>query len=327
MRHRLRICSLILCLLLTVTCLGACGSSGKMSRDTLLQIGDETFSRQEAMVFLLSQHSIYAGEYGDRIWEVQLSDGSFESYVRKAMLDYLERLFLADCAAKAEGVTLSVTENAAVDKAADAFFRELNEETKEKTGLTREICGQAYARFARAQIFYRQVLGRGSDEVSDEEARAVKLLIISVAKDKGIETAQLILNKIKGGTSAVDATKNTEGVTLRQETIVRGTYSDSFDTLVFALRKDQWSPVITLLNEYALVQCLSVYEEEATAMNKAAMEKENREKQLQEAMTTYGRDITLVLNPEAWKDVSLSGLAGLSLANFYDHTAGLEANY
>ena len=61
MRHRLRICSLILCLLLTVTCLGACGSSGKMSRDTLLQIGDETFSRQEAMVFLLSQHSIYAG--------------------------------------------------------------------------------------------------------------------------------------------------------------------------------------------------------------------------------------------------------------------------
>ena len=219
MRHRLRICSLILCLLLTVTCLGACGSSGKMSRDTLLQIGDETFSRQEAMVFLLSQHSIYAGEYGDRIWEVQLSDGSFESYVRKAMLDYLERLFLADCAAKAEGVTL------------------------------------------------------------------------------------------------------------RQETIVRGTYSDSFDTLVFALRKDQWSPVITLLNEYALVQCLSVYEEEATAMNKAAMEKENREKQLQEAMTTYGRDITLVLNPEAWKDISLSGLAGLSLANFYDHTAGLEANY
>ena len=155
----------------------------------------------------------------------------------------------------------------------------------------------------------------------------MKILIISVAKDQGIETAQLILNKIKGGTSAVEATKNMEGVSLRQETIVRGDYSDSFDTLVFALRKDQWSPVITLLNEYDLVQCLSVYEEEATAMNKAAMEKENREQQLKDAMTTYGRDITLVFNPEAWKDISLSSFAGLSLANFYDHTAGLEANY
>ncbi len=326
MKHLRRAACLILALLLAASLLSGCGK-GKMGRDTLLQIGDETFSRQEATVFLLSQHSIYAGEYGEKIWDVQLSEGSFESYVRKAMLDYLERLFLADCAAKADGVVLSAAENAAVEKAADAFFRDLSDETKEKTGLTRELCVQAYARYARAQIFYRQVLGRGSDEVSDEEARAVKILIISVPKDLGIGAAQGLLDKIANGTAAVEATKDMEGVTLRQETIVRGTYSDSFDKLVFALKKEQWSPVITMLNEYYLVQCLSVFEAEATAVNKAAMEKENREKQLKEAMTTYGEGITLVLNPLAWQDVSLKDYEGLSLANFYDYTAGLAADY
>lgn len=309
-----------------VLLLCSCGGT-KMGGDTLLQIGEERFTRQEAAVFLLSQHSIYAGEYGEDIWKVQLSDGSFESYVRKAMLDYLERLFLVDCAAREEGISLSTTEKAAVEKAADAFFRDLNEETITKTGLTREICEQAYTRFARAQIFYRQVLGRGMDEISDEEARAVKILIVSVAKDLGIETAQALLAKIKAGTSAIEATKNKEGMTIRQETIVRGTYSDSFDTLVFALKKEQWSPVITLQNDYVLVQCLSVYEEEATAVNKAVMEKENRERQLEEAMTAYGSKITLVMNPAAWEDVSMSSLQGLSPANFYDYTAGLVVNY
>ena len=74
------------CLALSlVLLLCSCGGT-KMGGDTLLQIGEERFTRQEAAVFLLSQHSIYAGEYGEDIWKVQLSDGSFESYVRKAML-------------------------------------------------------------------------------------------------------------------------------------------------------------------------------------------------------------------------------------------------
>ncbi len=314
------------CLILALLMLSGC-SGGKMNEDTLLRIGEERFSRQEAAIFLLSQHSIYAGEYGDKIWTVELSDGSFESYVKRAMLDYLECLFLCDCAAKADGVELSAAEMTAVEKAADAFFRELNEETIEKTGLTRQLCEQAYARFARAQIFYRQTLGSGPDEISDEEARAIRIQIVTVPGSQGMAAAQTLLDTVKNGTPAAEAGKDLEGVTLRQETIVRGIYPDSFDALVFSLKKGQWSPVITVLNDYLLVQCLSALEEEATAVNKAAMEKQNREKLLEKAMSAYGRDITLEVNPAAWQDVSLSGLAGLAPANFYDHTAGLAADY
>ena len=107
-------------LLLLVLILSSCGGKQKQMGDgDLLQIGDEIFTKQEAMVFLLSQHTIYAGEYGEEIWNVQLSEGSFETYVKKAMLDYLERLFLTDCAARADGIALSITENAAAEKAAE----------------------------------------------------------------------------------------------------------------------------------------------------------------------------------------------------------------
>ena len=322
-RGKLPALLLIVC---TVFCLAACGKS-RMKENDLLQIGDAVFTRQEAMVFLLSQHSIYTAEYGEKIWDIQLSEGSFGSYVKDALLDYLERLFLTDCAAKEAGIVLSVTENAAVEKAADSFFAELNEETIQKTGLTRELCVQAYSRYARAQIYFRKVLGRTPSEISDEEARAVLLQIISVRKSMGIKTAQTLLDKVKEGASATEAIRDVAGAALRRETVIRGTYPAEFDTMVFALKKDQWSPVITLADEYVLVQCLSVYEAEATALNKAAMEKEKRESELQEAVLSYAEDITLVMNPAAWENVSLSDLAGLSPADFYRYTDALRGNY
>ncbi len=306
--------------------LAACG--GRSMKDSeLLQIGEEVFTRQEAEIFALSQHNLYTAQYGEEIWEVALSEGSFEEYVKKALLDYLERLFLTDCAAKAAGIALSVSEKAAVEKAADALFNGLSEETREKTGITRELCGQAYARYAMAQIYFRKVLGRSMAEVSDEEARAMQLQIVSVSKNAGIGKAQEILEKIKEGTLPAEAIRETEGAAIRTETVVRGIYPEKFDTLVFALKKDQWSPVITLDNEYVMVRCVLAYDAEATALHKAEMEKQKREDQLQEALETYAKDITMILNPRAWEDVSLRAYAGLSAANFYDYTDPLNADY
>ena len=306
--------------------LAACG--GRSMKDSeLLQIGEEVFTRQEAEIFALSQHNLYTAQYGEEIWEVALSEGSFEEYVKKALLDYLERLFLTDCAAKAAGIALSVSEKAAVEKAADALFNGLSEETREKTGITRELCGQAYARYAMAQIYFRKVLGRSMAEVSDEEARAMQLQIVSVSKNAGIGKAQEILEKIKEGTLPAEAIRETEGAAIRTETVVRGIYPEKFDTLVFALKKDQWSPVITLDNEYVMARCVLAYDAEATALHKAEMEKQKREDQLQEALETYAKDITMILNPRAWEDVSLRAYAGLSAANFYDYTDPLNADY
>jgi len=306
--------------------LAACG--GRSMKDSeLLQIGEEVFTRQEAEIFALSQHNLYTAQYGEEIWEVALSEGSFEEYVKKALLDYLERLFLTDCAAKAAGIALSVSEKAAVEKAADALFNGLSEETREKTGITRELCGQAYARYAMAQIYFRKVLGRSMAEVSDEEARAMQLQIVSVSKNAGIGKAQEILEKIKEGTLPAEAIRETEGAAIRTETVVRGIYPEKFDTLVFALKKDQWSPVITLDNEYVMVRCALAYDAEATALHKAEMEKQKREDQLQEALETYAKDITMVMNPRVWDDLSLRAYAGLSAANFYDYTDPLNADY
>ncbi len=317
-------------LLLIVLILGGCGGNRKaMGDDDLLRIGDEVFTKQEAMVFLLSQHTIYAGEYGEEIWNVQLSEGSFETYVKKAMLDYLERLFLTDCAARADGIALSITESSAAEKAADGFWQGLSEETKEKTGLTRELCLQACVRYARAQIFFRKVLGRTPGEISEDEARATVLQIVAVEKSRGITAARELLDRITADKkkTAAEAAAGAEGVSIRRETVIRGTYGGNFDTIVFALKKDQWSPVITMPEEYLLVQCLEVSNPAATAVNKAAMEKANRERDLQEAVASYAKDITMIFNSAAWEDVSLSAFAGLSQVNIYDHTDSLRADY
>lgn len=325
MNKTCRAAALLLALVLLLT--GCSRRETALNDNELLRVGDVTCTKAEAMLYILSQHSIYAGAYGESIWSVKLSEGSFEQYVLDALLDYLEMLFLVDRAAVSAGVRLSEAETAQVERAADAFMAELDEHTRSVTGITGETVLNAYARYARVQIYHRQVLAGRVDELSDEEARAIRLQFVVLDRSGGMEQAQAVLEKLKNGTAVSDALKGIEGAETRKETVVRGKYTDTFDTLAFALKKDQWSNIITMYGSYYMVQCLSTFEAEATAVNKASIESERREKLLKDALEEYGKSVTMMTNPELWSTIRMSSLEGLSKANFYDHTAALNAAY
>ena len=308
---------LLFCLLL----LCGCGNKKEeaLQRDELLAVNGNVCSWSEAQIFILAQKAIYSENYGEEIWAVQLPNGRFDSYIKNALLPYIELLFLADSAAEENGVRLSDGERLQVERAADAYLGKLGEMGREMTGIGREEIEDALTRYARGQIFYEQTLMDAKIEISEEEARVMAVQMVIIEERMGMATAQEIRQKLAGGSSVNAVLSEYVGCGAKKENIIRGDYGGDFDTIVFALKNEQWSPIISLNGQYYLVQCLSSYLPEETAKHKAQMEQEERETLLQGLLDEYGNKATLLLNPELWDAWKMEDFADVPAVNFYEY--------
>ncbi len=76
--------------------------------------------------------------------------------------------------------------------------------------------------------------------------------------------------------------------------------------------------------KYCLVQCLSSYLAEETAIHKARMEAEAREESLNELLASYAESVQLVYNPKLWDSWTMSQYGALPAVNFFDYCDALK---
>ena len=322
-----KVVTIILCLLLCLSLLaGGCGNKyeGSLQPDELLSVGGHICPWSEAQIFILSQYAQYSRDYGEGIWSVALSEGSFADRIKSALLPYLELLFLADLAAEKEGITLSENEKFQIERAASDYYRALNEATKEKLGLELKEAEDAFSRYARGQLFYEQTLINGRIEISEEEARVMSVQIVAVDQLLGMGTAQEIRSRLEGGDPVNAILSEYVKCGTFREDLIRGRYGGNFDTIVFSLKNDQWSPIITLGDSFYIVKCLSSYLPAETARNKAEMEQQAREELLSGVLDKYSAETTLLFNPTLWDSWSIADYADCSPVSFYDYASAFS---
>ena len=303
----------------------ACGSSSgpRLERSQLLGIDDVICSWGEAQVFILTQYTAYGREYGDAVWNVTLSEGSFESYIRDSLLEYLKTMMLAVYAAEQNGVSLSEAELRAVDLAADSFYNDLGDAAGRYI-ITRDAVRNAYKHYLMAQIFYRQTVSGSRLEISDEEARVICLQIVELPQEQGYGRAEQLAEQLKNAESVSDALKAFEGAVARTENIARGVYPEDVEAIAFALKKDQWSPVITQEGKYIILRCVSPYLASETDQHKTEMAFAAREESLNKALKGYARSSPLIYNPDLWASWSMSQYSKAPDVDFFRYTGPLE---
>lgn len=316
----------ILALLLSLCLMGtACGGNNEMvlRADELLAVGDIVCTWPQAQIFILAQYQKYSSVYGKGIWQVEMEEGNFESYIKEGLLDYMKLLYLSDYGARQEKLELSQAEQDAVSRAADAFMRALGEEGRKKSGISREAVEATYASYARAQIFYRQAMINGQVEISDEEARVITVQLIEVEQRVGYVQTREMLKDLEAGKSVSEVLRGQEGVSSKRERVVRGQYPQDLETIAFSLKEGQWSPIITQDASYYLLQSISAFEREATAQHKAEMEKLARDENLNRILKQLADTVQLIFNPKLWENWTMQQFEEYPAVNFYDYVSEL----
>ncbi len=294
------------------------------SSEALINLGGESFSKEEALIFLLAQKEIYESAYGEEVWSVALENGTLEDYIRTELREYLTTLFATAQMAKNQEVTLSTLEEGKIDLAAESFLLALGEGA-EALSLTAEIVRDAFSHYALAQAMYEQIMSRADIEVSEDEARVVvayRLLFSQEGlsfeeQEEQKEKANQAYALLETGESFASVSGQYGEASHEKFSLTRDELTQEEEEIVFLLKSGEFSPVMETEDGYVIWFCISSYDEEATKENRAALLEEKKKETFEQELEEFLQENRITFRTEVWNKIRLNACGDYAV-NFYE---------
>ncbi len=306
-----------------------------LNEDQLFKIGRETATVPEAMIFVTTQKNIYEKAYGSEIWDIDLSNGTFETYVRESLQNFLAQMKCMVLMAADRGIELTEEEKRLAKEAADAYYGKLSEADIAYMKLTPGTAKSVYEQYCLANKLVEELTKDVNVEVSDSEARIIQveqILIKTYAvdangnqaplseEDKAAkrQTAEEALHKAESGTDfSVLAESYNEGDAVNYK-VGRGEFPESFEEAAFALSDGELSGIVETEYGYHIIKCIEDYDMEGTEMHKKEIAERKKSEAFSKVYDTFTAGLTAEYNKAAWDQIRFTGEARAEGADFYE---------
>lgn len=187
---------------LTVPSLGGCKvgntqirlSSGQLrNHNAIVRINDHKYDIRYAKLYLCNYRNLYGKAYGTDLWESY--DADLEQYVKDVTVQELTHIACMDILAENQDMHLSEQEKKQAARAAKEYYQSLTEEEKTFIGLYEREIRTAYEEYALAEKLYHALTQGTDEEISDDEARVVRVQQIYVKEKKHCVRCRKILQR------------------------------------------------------------------------------------------------------------------------------------
>lgn len=182
----------IACLLMAAmcsVCLPGCEIAGNevvlqdvfITGKTVFSINGKKYKMTEAKLYLCNYMNLYGTAYGMNLWEYDFGEKSLEKYVKDVTLDELSRIACMEQVAQQLDIELTENEKQKVSRLAKEYLASLTGDEIAFMGIHEEDLVEFYSRYALADKLYNAMTEGKTQEVSDDEARVIRLQQIVVA--------------------------------------------------------------------------------------------------------------------------------------------------
>jgi foldase protein PrsA len=286
----------------------------KVDSKTVFSVNDTKCSLKEAKIYLCNYKNIYGNAYGLDLWETGEYHDSLENYVKDVSMAELTRVICMDLLAEEQGIALDEEETAAVAKLAKEYYDSLTDEERDFMDVRTSDVQLAYEHYAIAMKLYATLTDGVNEEVSDDEARVIRLQQIFLTDP---DIAQMVAQKLENGEdfASVAAAYN-RGSTV-EVTVARGDYPKEVEDVAFNLDEGASSSMIETDNGYYFVKCLSRFEESLTEANKANILIRREKEQFDDLYDEFLNSCEFEQNDALWEAVSLEGTTGIATDSFF----------
>lgn len=161
-----------------------------LDENEIFKVDELICSKPEYMLVLMNTQNQYRSDFGGAVdWSVKVDDETtLQDFVKeKVKEDITVKYTLAALAGK-KGITLSDVESGDISDAAEEFFNSLNEAEKQYTKASKTDVENVFKNYLLADKLYTQLTENIGANVSDEEARVIKIQYIRMSSDKTKET-------------------------------------------------------------------------------------------------------------------------------------------
>ena len=249
------------------------------------------------------------------LWQYDFGEESLEQYVKDVTIQELSRIACMDLLAEEQEMRLTDAESDLAKKAAKEYFASLSDAEKSYMDVHESDIQEAYASYALAEKLYRTMTEGIDEEVSDDEARVIRVQQIYVT-DAGI--AKEVQKKLKDGEdfAAVAGTYNEKSKI--ETTVARGDYPQDVENIAFNLDNDTCSEMIETEDGFYFIKCLNKLEEQLTEENKSNIRIKREKEQFEDAYQSFVDSAAFEMNDSLWKEVTLEDTSDITTDSFFD---------
>lgn len=305
------------------------GCEGKMylttglNADQLLKVSGKEVPMSIAKLVLATEMKGYAGELGDEVWKLKYDGKNLSENLKDTVKYQLAELLTISMLAEEKNISLTKGEKEKINAAAKEFFGLLSDEDKKKFGVKEEQIRNLYSQFVLSEKFYNMITERAYIEISDEEARVIRVqycfVRTTMVNDKGervplnadgmeaaYSRAAEALEAIKTGTDFTVIAKEFSDDSIYEYEFGRNTMDQAFEEVAFSLNDGEISNIIEGTNGYYIIKCVSSYDSVKTEDNKKKLLLQYKNEEFRKVYEPYMKNQTFEYNDDAYNDIDIN---------------------
>lgn len=322
--------------------MSACGSGTKVvittgfGKNEVFRIEDQVCTTEEIMVYLTTTQNQYESVYGVEIWNTTLDGVTLEENVKETVLARIAQVKTMYLLALEREVVLEDAEEEKVRKAAEEYLASLNDTEIELMGITQKAAEDMYREYALADKVYQQIIEDINPEISDDEARTIRIQHIffsttmrdgagnrvdypdeqrRVVYERACEVRELAVDGEHDFTDL--ATQYSEDTSITYS-FGKGEMDQAFEEAAFNLETDEVSQVVETDLGYHIIKCLSTFDREETDANKLEIVEQRRKEVFGQEYDAFVATLVRSLNEELWDELTLIHDSEVTTSNFFE---------
>ena len=260
-------------------------------------------SLAEAMVFLTNYQNIYGTVYGVNLWEQDLGESSLEQYVKDLTISQLAKIISMDLLAEQQEISLTDEEQDRLKETARKYYDSLSKEEIAYMGVKESDIVKLYRQYGLADKLYQSLTVDVNEEVSDDEARVMRVQeIFVVTKEK----ADAVTAGLDQGTDFLTLAGTYNEAEQTETAFGRGDRPKAVEEAAFALAKDEISGAIETDDGYYFIKCISNYDQELTDANKQTILERRKKEAFDDVYDAFVAQTPSRMNETLWDSVELT---------------------
>lgn len=290
-----------------------------VGRNDIFSINGMDCTKDEAKLYLCNYQNIYGSAYGLDLWQYDYTnmdiEMTLEEYIKELTIAELSNIMCMNQLAEQQGITLTEDEEKWVSQATDEYYKSLSKEELRYIGIDKIELKEIYERYAIAQKLYNTLIEGVNEEVSDDEARVIRIQQIYV---KSEEVAKVVEQKLRAGTEFGTVASSFNEAEVIERNLSRGEYDQAIDDIAFNLDNGEISGRITTEDGYYFIKCLNKYVEDLTEANKDNIILKRRQEQFDDVFYEFIDNSTFELNEKVWDKVTVDTSGNITTDSFFE---------
>ena len=217
--------------------------------------------------------------------------------------------------AQQQGITLTDKEKEQINVVAEEYYQSLSSDEISYFAVSEEELMEIYQRYAITKKIFEALTQEIDAEVSDDDARVIRIQQIFVSDDAIVKK---IKSELKGDTEFMSLAGTYNELETSELDVSRGKLPREVEDVAFEMDNGEISSDIETEHGYYFIKCLNKFEKELTEANKTIILQQREKEVFASVCRDFVDHAKFQLNQKVWDSIQINDMIEFKTNTFFE---------